>query len=181
MSVGATFDRGQATKRAFAGPLWPPNFKAGDFTLRDHTGAPFDMAASRGRVVVMTFLHSGCKSACPVTTQTIRGALDDIGPEGGRSDVDTIAITVNEREDTPRSVRKYLRTQHAAGFMRYLIGPVPAVKKIRKRYGIAAGEDHTAFVMLIDRRGFVRIGWPSVKATPETLANDLRILLAEEV
>lgn len=55
---------------------------------------------------------------------------------------------------------------------------------ICKRYGIGpqgkGKEDHSAFVLLVDRRGMLRISFPSHFVTPETLANDLRILLAED-
>ena len=51
-----------------------------------------------------------------------------------------------------------------------------------KRYGIGpqgpGREDHTAFVLLIDRKGFLRVGFPAHQMTPEDLTTDLRLLLA---
>jgi protein SCO1/2 len=166
----------------FAGPLMPKNLPAADFTLHDQDGRPVTLSDTRGRVVVLTFLHSLCHSTCPVSVQTIRGALDDIG--SARRAVDVLAVTVDPAEDTPAHVRAFLRAQHAAGILRYLTGPRPVVRRVWKRYGIGpqggGREDHTAFVLLIDRKGILRIGFPSHEMTPEDLANDLRLLVAEQ-
>jgi protein SCO1/2 len=140
---------------------------------------------TRGRVVVMTFLHSACHSTCPVSVQTIRGALDDLRDRGLPVDeVDVFAISVDPREDTRASVRRFVRTQHAEAFLRYLTGSRAQLRPVWKKYGIRpqgpGGEDHTAFVLLADRRGILRIGFPSHQMTPEDLAHDLAVLLAEE-
>jgi Uncharacterized protein SCO1/SenC/PrrC, involved in biogenesis of respiratory and photosynthetic systems len=182
--AAAISDRRPAPKQAeFAGPLMPANLPAADFTLSDQDGRPLKLSTTRGRVVVLTFLHSRCHSTCPVTVQTIRGALDDIGAD--RRDVDVIAVTVDPEEDTPAHVRAFLRDQRAGGFLRYLTGPRAAVRRVWKSYGIGpqgpGGEDHTAFVLLVDRTGILRIGYPSHQMTPEDLANDLRLLLDEPV
>lgn len=168
-----------AVARALLGPRMPAHFAAGDFTLRDQDGRALALRATRGRVVVMTFLHSRCHSTCVVTAQTIRGALDDLG--AARSGVVPVVLSVAPREDTPRHVRAFLRVQHA-GFLHYLTGPVPALQAAWKRYGVhplTQGEDHTAFVFLIDRRGIIRVGFPATGMTSEDLAHDLRVLLAE--
>lgn len=168
----------------FAGPTMPQDLRAADFTLTDQDGHRFALASTRGRVVALTFIHSRCTSTCPVSLQTIRGALDDLHDAGGDTgEVDVLAVTVDPEADTRRSVRRFLVEQRADGFVRYLTGPRAAMKPIWKRYGIAPQgdrqEDHTAFVLLIDRAGLLRIGFPSHQMTPEDLANDLRILLAE--
>lgn len=181
-AVTALSDDGPSGPRPLGGllgPRMPARFAAGTFTLHDQRGRPFSMAATRGRVVVMTFLHSQCHSTCIVTAQTIRGALDDIG--AARRQVDAVALSVAPREDTDKHVGSFLRVQHA-GFLHYLTGPVPALRAAWKRYGVhplTEGEDHTAFVFLIDRRGTIRVGYPSTGVTSEDLAHDLRVLLAE--
>lgn len=168
----------------FEGPSMPKGLRATDFTLADQDGHRFSLASTRGRVVALTFVHSKCTSTCPVTLQTIRGALDNLTDEGiDAGQVDVVAVSVAPEEDTRRSVRRFLAAQRAP-FVRYLNGPRRALAPIWKRYGIAAQgkgkEDHTAFVLLVDRRGILRIGFPSTQMTAETLANDLGILLAEK-
>ena len=173
---------GRKRSNALLGPALPPHFRVGDFTLRDADRRPVRLGTP-GRVTVMTFLHSLCHSTCPVTAQVIRGGLDDLSA-ADRAQVDTYAITVAPREDTPAHVRAFLREQRVGGFMRYLIGPVGQVRALWKRYGIhplTHGEDHSAFIFLVDRRGVIRVGWPSHQVTPEDVAHDLRILVAEHV
>lgn len=163
------------------GHLMPEGARSQGFTLTDQEGHPFSLADTRGRVVAMTFIHSKCTSTCPVTLQTIRGALDEL--EGDRAEVDVLAVSVDPEADTRKSVRAFLRKQRADGFVRYLTGKRSRLEGIWKAYGIQpqgdGQEDHTAFVLLVDRRGFLRIGEPAHTATADTLANDLRILVNE--
>ncbi|MCW2990159.1 MAG: hypothetical protein JWM73_753 [Solirubrobacterales bacterium] len=177
-------DAGATAPARFEGPTMPKGLRAADFSLTDQDGHPFRLASTRGRVVAITFLHSRCTSTCPVTLQTIRGALDDLTDEGVDSGgVDVLALTVDPAEDTRRSVRRFLATQRTP-FVHYLTGSSATMRPIWKRYGIApqgtGKEDHTAFVLLVDRRGILRIGFPSHQMTAEQLANDLGILLAED-
>jgi protein SCO1/2 len=169
----------------FAGAERPKGMRATGFTLTDQDGHRFPLASTRGRVVAMTFVHSRCTSTCPVTLQTIRGALDQLQDAGSdASEVDVLAISVDPEADTPRSVRRFLAAQRATDFVHYLTAPRRRLAPIWKRYGIGpqgkGAEDHSAFVLLVDRRGFLRISFPAHQVTPEDLANDLGILLAEE-
>ena len=80
-------------------------------------------------------------------------------------------------------MRRFVVTQHAGGFLRYLTGPRARLARVWKRYGIRpqgpGGEDHSAFVLLVDRRGLLRVGFPAHGVTPETLAHYLRLLVGE--
>lgn len=175
-------DADSRAAEAFVGPRMPEDLPAHDFTLRDQEGRPFTLSRdTAGRVVAMTFIHSRCTSTCPVSLQTIRGALDELGP--GREDVVVVAVSVDPDADTRRSVRRFLRAQNADGFVRYLTGTRAQLRPIWKRYGIKpqgdGQEDHTAFVLLRDRAGLLRVGFPSNQMTPEDLEHDLRVLVAE--
>lgn len=164
----------------FVGPTMPPRLRAAGFTLSDQAGRPVSLADGAGRVRVITFLFTRCQATCPVTVQTIRGALDDLG--SSRREVEAIGISVDPRADTRAHVRRFLRVQHAGGFLHYLVGSRAKLLPVWRRYGIhpqTKDEDHTAFVLLVDRKGLLRIGFPSNEMTPEDLAHDLRLLLAE--
>jgi protein SCO1/2 len=176
----------EQARMQFAGPTMPPRLPAADFTLADQDGRRVKLSDTRGRVVVLTFLHSGCHSTCPVSVQTIRGALDDLRDQGlPADDVDVFALSVDPDEDTRANVKRFVRTQHADEFLRYLTGTRAQMKPIWKKYAVRpqgpGKESHSAYVMLVDREGIVRIGFPSHLMTPEDLANDLSILLAEDV
>jgi protein SCO1/2 len=45
--------------------------------------------------------------------------------------------------------------------------------------GGSAPYGHSAFVLLIDKRGFERVGFAADQLTPEDLAHDIRLLEAE--
>jgi protein SCO1 len=132
----------------------------------------------RGEVVVLTFLYTTCRDTCPLTATQIRGALDDLG-----RDVPALAVSVDPVNDTPERARRFLfKRGLARDRMRFLLGSRAQLQPIWKAYGIRPqGEafDHSAYVLLIDRRGRQRIGFPVQQLTPEALAHDIRRLQAE--
>jgi len=168
-------DRGDGA--AFAGaqrPAIPPQ----DFRLRDQDGRAVSLRDYRGKVVVLTFLYTTCRDTCPLTATQIRGALDDLG-----RDVPALAVSVDPVNDTPERARQFLFKRGLAhDRMRFLLGSRARLQPIWKAYGIRPqGEafDHSAYVLLIDRRGRQRIGFPVQQLTPEGLAHDIRRLQAE--
>jgi protein SCO1 len=170
---GAQPDRGTG----FAGavrPAVPPQ----DFRLRDQDGDTVSLSDYEGRVVVLTFLYTTCRDTCPLTATQIRGALDDLG-----RDVPTLAVSVDPANDTPERARTFLfRRGLAEDRMRFLLGSRAQLAPVWKAYGIrpqGAGFEHTAYVLLVDKRGRQRIGFPVSQLTPEGLAHDIRRLQAE--
>ncbi len=158
----------------FRGPTLPPAFRAPVFSLRDQEGRNVSLADYRGRVVIVSFMHAGCREACPVMTQQIRGALDDLG-----APVPVLAVSVNPAEDTPGLARRFIARQRMTGRMRFLLGTRSELRPVWKAWGIQpeVGDlHHTAFVFLVDRRGFGRVGFPAARLTPDALAHDLRRL-----
>ena len=159
---------------AFAGSIRPPGAPAPAFRLRDQDGKPVSMAAYRGRTVVMTFVYSTCEDTCPAQIQSIRGALDRLG-----RDVPVLAVSVDPRNDTPARARRFLLEQHVTGRVRFVLGSRDELAPVWRGYGIAPqrGElDHSAYVVLVDREGLQRIGFPHSRLTPEDLEHDLRRL-----
>ena len=162
---------------AFAGaqrPAMPPQ----DFRLRDQDGRAVSLRDFRGDVVVLTFLYTTCRDTCPLTATQIRGALDNLG-----QDVPALAVSVDPANDTPERARRFLfKRGLAKDRMRFLLGSRAQLQPIWKAYGIRPqGEafDHSAYVLLIDRRGRQRIGFPVAQLTPEGLVHDIRRLQAE--
>jgi protein SCO1/2 len=155
-------------------PLRPPDARAPDFRLRDQDGKPVAMADYRGRTVVMTFVYSTCKDTCPAQVQSIRGALDKLG-----HDVPGARVSVDPKQDTPARAKAFLLKQHVTGRVRYVLGTQAELAPVWRGYGIAPQRgslDHSAYVVVVDRRGRQRIGFPHSELTPEGLASDLRRL-----
>ena len=171
---------GSGGSSALRGPLLPPDLRAPDFTLSDPAGRRVTLSAYRGRVVVVTFIHSLCRGICPLMVEQIKGALDDL-PRGGR-DVGAIGISVAPAEDTPAHRLAFLRRHGLVRRLIYVSGPRRVLERVWHAFAIAPqtrGEDHSAFVLLVDRRGIERVGFPVSDLTPEDLAHDIRVLEAE--
>lgn len=176
--VFAQPDREASTVDGLVGSMRPPGVPPQDFTLRDQDGKRVTLRQYRGQVVVLTFLYTTCRDTCPVTATTIRGALDSLG-----HDVPTLAISVDPANDTPDSATAFLvKRGLSAGRMRYLLGTRAQLAPVWDGYGIKPqgdGFEHTAYVLLIDKRGVQRVGFPVSQLTDAGLVHDIRKLEAE--
>jgi protein SCO1 len=158
----------------FAGAL-RPSIPPKDFALRDEDGERISLRHYRGQVVVLTFMYSTCQDTCPVTATQIRGALDQVG-----HDVPALAVSVDPVNDTPDNAEAFLVKRGLSnGRMHFLLGTRAQLAPVWKAYGIRPqgnGFDHSAYVLLIDKRGRQRVGFPVQELTPEGLAHDIRRL-----
>lgn len=184
-SAAGTPDAFTVGPSGFAGAVQPGAIGPQDFALRDQDGRPARLSAERGKVVVLTFLYTTCEDTCPVTASQILGALDDL--PGGGADVPALAVSVDPARDTPALARRFLLGRRLTGRMRFLLGTPSELAPVWRRFGVqpqgvaASGEafEHTARVVLLDRRGRPRVGFPVDQVSPPALAHDLRRLLAE--
>lgn len=161
----------------FAGGLRPPGIPPQDFHLVDQDGTPASLSQYRGDVVVLTFMYSTCQDTCPITAQQIRGAMDQLG-----HDVPALAVSVDPQNDSAFHAKRFLLEQHLTDRMRFLLGSRAQLEPIWKAYGIqpqGQGFEHSAYVLLIDKEGRQRIGFPIDQLTPEGLVHDIRKLEAE--
>ncbi len=143
--------------------------------LSDENGKP---AALPRDVTIVTFLYTSCEDTCPTTAQQIRGALDRLGDNAPPA----IAISVDPTGDTAKSAKSFLADQGLKGRMQYLLGPPVALQRQWTIYGIQPqlkDSEHSASVVLLDRTGKQRIGFPIDKLTPEALVADVEKLRAE--
>ena len=161
----------------FEGARMPRGLPAPSFDLRDQEGERIRMADLRGSPVIVTFLYTNCDDTCPVQAQTIKGALNELG-----QDVPALAIAVDPPRDTPASARRFLTEQRMTGRLDFVLGSRRRLAPLWRGYSIrpqSVTEEHTGHFVLVDKRGYQRIGFPLNQATPERLGHDLRILLAE--
>ncbi len=165
------------TQSPFDGPTMPPNLRAHDFTLTDQYGRRVSLAADRGKVVVLTFIHSLCHDTCPFMVEQIKGALNDL-PDNGRN-VPTIGVSVAQAEDTVHNRMAFLAKHDMTGRLEFVNGPLPTMRRIWHDYAIQPVTpkiDHSTFVLLIDKRGYERVGFAADQLTPEGLVHDIRVL-----
>jgi protein SCO1/2 len=156
------------------GAIRPADIPASDFRLTDQDGETVTLDDVRGEVAIVTFLYTTCEDTCPLTAQQIRVALDRLG-----HDVPVLAFAVDPPRDTPDRAAVFVAVNGMTGRMRFLTGPRAELAKQWRAYGIKPqgdGFEHTAHVVLLDRRGVQRIGFPVEKLTPEALAHDVALL-----
>lgn len=167
---------GREAEGRFQGSIRPPA-PPGDFALRDQDGRTARLSDQRGRVVVLTFMYTTCQDECPTVAQQIRGALDALG-----GDVPVLAVSVDPERDTPERARRFLAKHRMTGRMRFLLGDEARLQPVWRTYGVQPQEDdaeHNAYVLVLDRSGRARVGFPIGGLTPEGLAHDIRVLQAE--
>jgi protein SCO1 len=162
----------------FKGATRPPAPPA-DFALRDQDGDLVQLSGLRGAVVVLTPLYTHCQDTCPLTAQQIRGALDDLSGNE-RKGVRALALSVDPANDDADSARRFLVERRVSGYLDFLLGPRSELQPVWRDYGFAPQtkeEEHNSYVVLIDKRGRQRVGFPVDHLTPEDLAHDIRVLL----
>ncbi len=167
-------DRGS---RGFEGARMPAGLRAPELGLRNQDGERVSMRKLRGRPVIVTFLYTTCEETCPGQAQQVKGGLDQLG-----HDVPALAIAVDPRNDTPEKARRFLFDQGLSDRMDFILGSVGELEPVWRGYAIQPQTneaEHQARIVLVDKRGFQRIGFPLAQATPERIAHDLRLLERE--
>ena len=168
----------KAPASPFKGALRPKTPPA-DFALRDQNGDIVQLSALRGKVVVLSPMYSTCRETCPLTAQQIRGALDDLSG-GERAGVRAFALSVDPANDTPDSARRFLVERRVSGYLDYLLGSRVELQPVWREYGFAPQtpeQEHNSYVVVLDKHGRQRVGFPIDYLTPEDLAHDIRVLL----
>jgi protein SCO1 len=162
---------------AFEGATLPAGVRAPGFSLHDQSGRRVTMKEYRGKPVIVTFLYSHCHDTCPIQAQQIKGALDQLG-----HDVPALAISVDPARDTGKSVDRFNAKQGVGKRLRWVLGREGQLRPLWEGYHTTSqgpSQEHLARIVLVDKRGFQRIGYPSQQVTPERLAHDIALLEKE--
>jgi protein SCO1/2 len=155
----------------WAGAIRPAGQAVPAFALRDQDGRTVTSASLRGRPTVFAFVYTTCRDTCPAQVQTIRQALDDT-----HADVNVVAVTVDPRTDTPKLAKTFMLQQSMTGRMRLLLGTQAELEPVWSGFAIqpqAKGLEHSAEIVLADRSGMQRIGFPFDHLTTDGLAHDI--------
>jgi protein SCO1/2 len=171
--------RHSSGKDDFDGSLLPAGVRAPAFSLRDQDGRPVSMAEFRGRPVIATFLYSHCKDTCPAEARLINQAVNELGSPPAT----VVAFTVDPANDTRASVHAFLRKEKISAPFRWVLGTKAQLAPIWKGYAVTpqrADEEHMARIVLIDKQGMQRVGYPFDQTSPDRIAHDMRLLAREQ-
>lgn len=127
------------------------------FTLKDQFGKTITLGQFKGKVVVLAFVDSKCTTICPLTTQSMMDALQQLGPTAAKQ-VQLLGIDANPTAISVADVKSYSEEHQMMHSWHFLTGSLPQLKSIWKKYfiytGIVKGQiDHTPALYIIDQKG----------------------------
>ena len=93
------------TPPSYNGIVIDPPADAPPFRLADSTGAVFDLAAQRGKVVLVFFGYTHCPDVCPTTLLEWKKAAAALG--GDADKVRFVFVSVDPERDTPAIAQRY--------------------------------------------------------------------------
>jgi protein SCO1/2 len=149
-----------AQAAGFDGGVLNPRLQAPSLGgLHNYLGQPVSLASYRGKAVFVTFLYTHCPDACPLIAASLHAALGEMGPLSKR--VQLIAVSVDPRGDTPRTVAAFLKEHGLVGRMLYLIGNGKQLAPVWSGWKVGAAQDvnnpevinHTALVYGVSASG----------------------------
>ena len=155
----------------------PQERPAPQFALRDQRGRIVSLSALRGRAVIVTFLDSLCKEACPVEGRLLGAAIRQV-PAAKRPTL--LVVSVDPTGDTPESIARAVRKWHLPGRVLWVRGTHRRLARVWRDYEITvdpvSGDIvHSTAVYLIDPRGDERAGF-LMPFIPGLVASDLKTL-----
>lgn len=148
-----------------------------------HDGTRFDLAAQKGKIVLVYFGYTHCPDVCPTTMSDWARAKRALGEKA--DGVRWVFVSMDPDRDTPELALSYAR-QFDPAFLG-VTGTTAELEALKRAWGIAAYPEgdtrennytvaHPAHTFLVDRDGKLRYLYePGVSG--EDLAKDLRKLL----
>ncbi len=158
-----------------------------DVALTDAHGKPFTPASLRGKVVLVSFIHSSCPEMCDLVVDKFAQVAKKLGPELG-SKVALLSVSNDPQSDHPEQLLAMARKHHADlnGWV-FATGSSKAVAELLRCYGLslkreANGEpEHIAQIFLVDPDGRqVRQYWGVVVRAQKVVADINRLLRRAE-
>jgi protein SCO1/2 len=156
---------------------------AAEIVLRSDAG-PVRLGDYRGKITLLYFGYTSCPDICPTTLANIRLALGDLSAEEA-AQVQVVFVSVDPDRDTPEKLGKYVEIfganfVGATGTRQEIDLMTSAFDVLYKINSSESGGnysvDHSGFVTVIDRSGYVVMTWPHGTRSTDMSA-DLQYLL----
>jgi len=88
----------------------------------------------KDQIVVINFIFTSCQGACPLITQKLRMARDELGEEASQK-IRFVSISIDPTRDTPAALREFAKKQQADGDWVFLTGIPDNVDHVVKKLG----------------------------------------------
>jgi protein SCO1/2 len=153
----------------YAGATADPSKPAPPLKLEDSLGQPVNIDDYRGKAVLVTFIYDHCPNICPLIVSNLHAAQNELGPQAGKLQI--IAVSVDPKGDTPKTVRAFLKDHQMTGRMKYLIGSRPELENVWRNWNITTQNDpsrkdpdaveHSALIYGISGTGDITTLYPA--------------------
>lgn len=156
-----------------------------DWKYVDQDRRPFGSEDLRGKVYVADFFFTSCPTICP----KVKGQMLRLEEEfKDYEDFAMVSFTVDPKRDTPEKMKDYAAKLNVADTdrWRFLYGDKFETYDLDEDYlsiaeenpNAPGGFDHSGYLVLVDREGFVRSYANGTKEEEVTLLmDDIRLLL----
>jgi protein SCO1/2 len=183
-TTGVPKGQSEAKLAKYAGTAAVPPKPAPGLPLKDYLGNPLTVSSLRGKAVLVTFIYTHCPDVCPLIVSHLHAAQDRLGAEAKKLQI--IAVSVDPRGDTPKTVAAFLKAHQMTGRMRYLIGSRPQLERVWPAWFIVSKSDpkrpelvaHSALVYGISGSGKITTLYPASFA-PQQIVHDVPILASQ--
>jgi protein SCO1/2 len=161
--------------RSASGFVLKPPVAAPNFALHDQDGHLTGPSRLRGHWYVVAFLYTHCPDVCPVIASNLGVALRRL------PDLRVLAVSVDPKNDTPGSVKAFIRAHNLLPRFRYVTGTHAQLAPVWARYHVAAVAgpkpivSHTAFELLVDPQGRERLLYDA-QVQASDVAHDIKAL-----
>ena len=159
---------------------------APSFTLTTQDNQPLAWADLRGKPVVLTFIFTTCRSACPVLTAKLVDIQRRLSSEQ-KGIPRFVAVSVEPEHDTPEVLKAYANNFGAdLRAWSFLTGSPAAIAELARRYAVYVKRqpdesiDHTFLTSLIDRDGIIRVQYQGAQFDRDEFLADLLSLIREK-
>ena len=121
-------------------------------SLIDQTGRNFVLSSAKGKLVLVSFIHTSCQGVCEQLTAKMKTVAHDVGPAFA-SKMTLVSVTTDPREDGPRQLATYAKSQDAVGNgWVFLTGKPTDIEQVLKLYGVPADTDEDALNHVLELR-----------------------------
>ncbi len=159
----------------------------GDIVLRSATG-PVRLSDYQGQYVLMYFGYTSCPDVCPTSLARLKAALSELSAEE-HAQVQVIFVSVDPARDTPEKLEAYAHV-FGSDFIG-ATGTRTEIDLIAESLGVSYkinppdsdgnyAVDHSSYVYVIDRQGYLVLNWGH-DVQPDEISADLRYLLEHDI
>jgi protein SCO1/2 len=176
----------QTSGSKFAGLTATPQKPAPPLALKDSLGHEINIKRYRGQAVLVTFIYDHCPDICPLIVSNLHTAQHELGSDAKKLRI--IAVSVDPKGDTPKTVKAFLKAHQMTGRMEYLLGSRPELERVWSAWNIASKTsakkgspdqvEHSALIYGISASGQITTLYPA-NFKPAQIVHDVPILASQ--